>query len=96
MQSEAAARSLNSEATKTMSINLVGNLNSCIVKINKRFRSLVDTGAMCSLLNRKIYDRIKSLPKLSTKKVHLQSVNGSPLSADGRIELLVEISGVKV
>ena len=55
MQSEAAARSLNSEATKTMSINLVGNLNSCIVKINKqRFRSLVDTGAMCSLLNRKI------------------------------------------
>ena len=96
MQSVAAARSLNSEATKTMSINLVGNLNSCIVKINKRFRSLVDTGAMCSLLNRKIYDRIKSLPKLSTKKVHLQSVNGSPLSVDGSIEILIEIGGVKV
>ena len=97
MQPEATGRSLNSEATKTMSINLVGNLSSCIVKINKqRFRSLVDTGAMCSLLDRKIYDRIKSLPKLSNKKVHLQSVNGSPLSVHGSIEILIEIGGVKV
>ena len=53
------------------------------------------TGAMCSLLNRKIYDRIKTLPPLTCKKINLQSVNGSPLTVDGSIEISIEIGGVK-
>ena len=50
----------------------------------------------CAVFKTEKYDRIKSLPKLSNKKVHLQSVNGSPLSVDGSIEILIEIGGVKV
>ena len=50
---------------------------------------------MCSLLNRKIYDRIKTLPPLTRKKINLQSVNGSPLTVDGSIEISIEIGGVK-
>lgn len=82
---------------QTLSINLSGNPNSCIVKINRqRYRSLVDTGAECSLMHRKIYDRLKSPPKLSKQKVNLQSVNGGLLSVDGSIDIEIEIGGVKV
>ena len=44
-------------------ISLSGNRNSCLIKIGKhRLRSLVDTGAECSLMHRRIYDQLKDKP----------------------------------
>ena len=41
------------ENTKTFRINVSGNPNSCLVRIDKqKYRSLVDTGAECSLMHR--------------------------------------------
>ena len=55
LQNEAAVGSNNNEATtKYFSINLAGNPNSCVIKIQKqRFRSLVDSGAEVSLMHKK-------------------------------------------
>ena len=53
------------------------------VKVGKqRIRTLVDTGAECSLMHRRIYDQLKSRPKLLNKKVCLQSANGTELKCD--------------
>ena len=47
-------------------ISVSGSPSSCLVKVGKqRFRILVDTGAECSLLHRRIYDQLKDRPKLS-------------------------------
>ena len=80
------------------SINLTGNPNSCVIKINKqRIRSLVDSGAACSLMHRKVYDRLKSPPKISKKvTVNLQGVNGHLLTVHGSIEIPIQIGGEKV
>ncbi len=42
-------------------ISLAGNPNSCLIKIQKqKYRALIDSGAEVSLINRKIYDSLKS------------------------------------
>ena len=47
-------------------INVSGSPNSCLVKIGKeKFRTLVDTGAECSLMHRCVYDQLKN-PDLPT------------------------------
>ena len=95
---EVAARRNNRKfATKPFTVSLVGSMNSCVIKIEKqRFKVLGGhSGALCSLLNRKIYNRVKTLPPLTRKKINLQSVNGSPLMVDGSIEISIEIGGVK-
>ena len=79
-------------------INLAGNPNSCILFFikNRKLRALVDSGAQCSLLHNKIYKSLPGLPKLSKKKVHLQSVNGNSLNCLGSIELELNIKNVKM
>ena len=65
------------QAQAKFKINVSGSPNSCLVKIGKqRFRTLVDTGAECSLMHRRIYDQLNNKPKLTHKKVCLQSANG--------------------
>ena len=67
-------------------INVSGCPNSCLVKIGKqRFRTIADTGAECSLMHRRIYNQLKNKPKLTNKKVCLQSANGTELGCDGCI-----------
>ena len=61
-------------------INFSGSPNSCLVKIGKqRFRTLVYTGAECSLMHRRVYDQLRNKPRLVNKKVCLQSANDSEL-----------------
>ena len=51
-------------------INVSGSPNSCLVKIGKqRFRTLVDTGAECSLMHRRVYDQLKNKPRLVKKSL---------------------------
>ena len=82
---------------KTYKISVSGNPNSCLVKIGKqRYRTLVDTGAECSLMHRRIYDQLKNKPRLINKKVCLQSANGSELICDGCITVQVCIGGTEM
>ena len=49
----------------TYRIELAGNPNSCIIKINnQKFCALLDSGAQVSLINTKVYKSLKGLPKL--------------------------------
>ena len=49
-------------------IELPGNPNSYIMKINKqKFRALLDSGAEISLIYRKVYKSLKNKPKLKNK-----------------------------
>ena len=82
---------------KTYKISVSGSPNSCLVKIGRqRFRTLVDTGAECSLMHRRIYDQLKNKPRLTNKKVCLQSANGTELKCDGSITLQICIGGAEM
>ena len=78
-------------------ISVSGSPSSCLVKIGKqRFRTLVDTGAECSLMHRHIYDQLKDRPKLLNKKVCLQSANGTELKCDRFISVQICIGGTEM
>ena len=82
---------------KTFKISVSGSPNSCLVKIGKqRYRTLVDTGAECSLMHRRIYDQLKNKPRLINKKVCLQSANGTELKCDGCITVQICIGGTEM
>ena len=76
-------------------IDMLGNPNSCLVKIGKEnFRSLVDSGADVSLIYSRTYQDLKGKPKFTNKKVYLQSANGQPTMADGSINVTLDFRGV--
>ena len=78
-------------------IDLLGNPNSCLVKIGKQnFRSLVDSGAEVSLIHSRAYQNLKDKPKLMNKKVYLQSASSQPMMVDGSINVTLDIRGVKI
>ena len=82
MRKEVNARSSNNikgnSPQENFKINVSGSPNSCLLKIGKqRYRTLVDTGAECSLMHRRINDQLKNRPKLVNRKVCLQSANGT-------------------
>ena len=78
-------------------IDLLGNPNSCLVKIGKQsFRALVDSGAEVSLIHSRAYQNLKDKPKLMNKKVHLQSASGQPMIVDGSINVTLDIRGVRI
>ena len=82
---------------KNYKISVSGSPNSCIVTMGKqKFRTLVDTGAECSLMHRRIYDQLKNKPKLNKRKVSLQSANGSELICDGCITVQICIGGTEM
>ena len=102
MQKEVCAKSYENNIKgnlpqKTYKISVSGSPNSCLVKIGKqRFRTLVDTGAECSLMHRRIYDQLKNKPRLTNNKVCLQSANGTELKCDGSITLQICIGGTEM
>ena len=102
MHKEVCAKSLTDkiyrdQPQQTFKISVSGSPNSCLVKMGKqRFRTLVDTGAECSLMHRRIYDQLKNKPKLLNKKVCLQSANGSELKCDGCITVQICIGGTEM
>ena len=78
-------------------INVSGSANSCHVKIGKqKFRTLVDTGAECSLMHHRVYDQLKNKLRLVNKKVSLQSANSSELKCDGSISEQVCIGSTEI
>ena len=82
---------------ETFKVCVSGNRNSCPVRIGKqKFRSLVDTGADCSLMHCRVYNQLKDRPKLVNKKVYLQSASGSELKCDGSITVQVCVGGTEM
>ena len=82
---------------ETFKISVSGSPNSCLVKVGKqRIRTLVDMGAECSLMHRRIYDQLKDRPKLLNKKVCLQSANGTELKCDGCVNVQICIGGTEM
>ena len=82
---------------ETFKISVSDSPNSCLVKVGKqRIRTLVDTGAECSLMHRRIYDQLKDRPKLLNKKVCLQSANGTELKCDGCVNVQICIGGTEM
>ena len=78
-------------------INILGSPNSCLVRIDKqKFRTLVDTGAECSLMHRRIYDQLKNKPKLQNRRVYLQTASGAPLKCDGCVNVQFCIGGTEL
>ena len=65
-------------------IELAGNPNSCIIKINKqKIRVLLDSGAEVSLMHTKVHKSLKNKPKLKKQTALLQSVKGDSIDVDG-------------
>ena len=62
-------------------VNLTGNPNSCLIKIEKqRVRCLIDSGATTSLISWKFYNNLIFKPGLQRASAHLESVDGTALS----------------
>ena len=96
MHKEANAKSFDNNINgnshqKAFKISVSGSPNSCLVKIRKQ-RTLVDIGAECSLMHRRIYDQLKYKPRSINKKICLQSANG----ADGCITVQICIGGTEM
>ena len=55
-------------------IELTGNPNSCIMKINKqKFHALLDSGAEISLIHKRLCNSLNENPKLKKQSVFLCS-----------------------
>ena len=49
----------------TYKINLAGSPNSCLIRIeNPKYRSLIDSGAEVYLIHKRVFDSLKTRPKL--------------------------------
>ena len=80
----------------TFKIELAGNPNSCIIKINKqKFHALLDSGAEVSPIHSKVYYYQKEKPKLKKQIAFLQSVKGYSIDVDGCASLKYEIGREK-
>ena len=91
-----ASRRVKNKSKHLFTINLTGNPNSCLIKVQKHsYRALIDSGAELTLASHSVYDSLKVKPKLQHKNVLLQTVNGEPLKVDGCAEIAFEIGGMK-
>ena len=78
-------------------VNLTGNPNSCLIKIEKqRVRSLIDSGATTSLISWKFYNNLIFKPGLQRASAHLESVDGTALSLKGKVEIKFEMKSLKL
>lgn len=73
------------------------NPSSCLISLeNKKYRTLVDTGAQTSLIHRRVYQSLAFPPRLIKKNVTLQSVTGQTLTVDGCVTLTFKLAGLKI
>ena len=97
VDTESNKNNINESSPHTFKISCWGCPNSCLVKVGKqRIRTLVDTGAECSLMHLSIYDQLKDRPKLLNKKVCLQSANGTELKCDRCVNVQICIGGTEM
>ena len=74
---------------------MAGNPNSCLLKIgNQKFRSLVDTGADVSLINKKIFQNLKERPRITRARPSIQSVNGEAISVEGCADISFKLGNL--
>ena len=74
----------NSDSPSTVQIKNYGN----------KYRSLVDTGAACSLVHKNVYESLQINPKLSKSNAILKSVSGGQLNVLGSISLTFVLGGM--
>lgn len=55
----------------------------------------MDSGAEISLMHVRVFKSLKQAPKLTKKSLNLQSVDGSPLSVLGCVDICFEIKGTR-
>ena len=85
---EASGESNKNTNMPTYKIELAGNPNSCLIKINnKKYHALLDSGAEVSLIHTRLYNSLKEKPKLNKQSALLQSVKGDSIDVDGCIQL---------
>ena len=96
-QDEAVGRDENVHEENTkFSVNLAGTPQCITIKLGKqKFRSLIDTGAEVSLVSEKVIEKINPKPKLSRRKVALQSVSGEALFVKGSTDLEFKVGNIK-
>ena len=91
-QNEATIGGSNDNSLPTLTINYAGNPNSAIIRINnQKFRTVIDSGADTCLMNSKVYNSLKGVPKLSKKKACLQTVDGDPIKVHGSVSIKIQI-----
>ena len=80
----------------TFKTELVGNPNSCIIKMNKlKFCALLVSSTEVSLIHTRVYSSLKEKPKLKKKSAFLQSVKGDSVNIDGCASVKYEIGKEK-
>ena len=58
----------------TFKIDIAGNPNSCIIKLNKqKFHAVLDSHAKVSLIHIRVYNSLKEKSKLKKQSAFLQS-----------------------
>ncbi len=75
----------------------MGSPSSCLVKIGKtRLRSLVDTGAEVSLVQKRVLDSLQQRPRISKEHIDLQTVSGNSLGVIGSTMLNFSLGKTKL
>ena len=65
-------------------IELAGNPNSCIIRINnQKYHALLYSGVEVSLVHSRIYSCLRDKPKLKKQSALLQSVKWDSVDVDG-------------
>ena len=59
----------------------------------KSFECLIDSGASYSVIDKKVYDRMKNVPKLKPVDLSLQSASGDYLVVHGEVTLTMDVQG---
>ena len=96
-QNEATNGGSNGNSLPTLTINYAGNPNSAIMRINNHtFRALIDSGSDTCLMQSKVHNSLKGVPKLSKKKACLQTVNGDPVKVHGSVSIKFQIGNEKL
>ena len=77
LHEEAGGEKNNESKKPVFKISLAGNPSSCVFKIGKRkYRTLIDSGAECSLISKRAYQNLLNRPKLFKNIPCLQAANG--------------------
>ena len=88
---------MKTRKTITYSTSAAGNPSSCLITLeNRKYRSLLDSGAEMSLCHRRVYQSLSFPPRLLKKDISLQSVTGQSLKVDGCATLTLKIAGIKI
>ena len=96
MYVEADTCGVNKNTCHNYQINYAGSPMSCLIKIgSNKNRSLIDSGAMVSLISYALYKTMNNVP-LQRNSIYLESVNFGALKCHGSVNLTVEIKGLKI